>query len=335
MLQTPKDIKFVVVPLVISLIFEGVLALIQFRFFGFKIGVIDSVQSWMVWRSRGTLFHANGFGMYLLLIIPIVFRLTLMAFRSKKRRKGQFYLFVFLLGTAALFTTQNRGSWIGFTFAMITMFIIELYRNRTKMRKILSRLIIPMGIFLLLFIIRYGSFFLNRLIRDDASLQVEERSRMQKDALKVIQKYPVFGVGIMNYIHHNPAGFVHNLYLLITAELGTWGMFCYLWFFFVLYLQTRKADKSSNIYVKNMSMGIETAILGFMVSSLSSPDYLKTFQVGMHVWILAALIAGMNRLSDRYSLQYIEDYFAKKKNVDEDKKQHAIVQVKKIWTSII
>ncbi len=335
MLQTPRDIKFVLLPLVISLIFQGVLALIQFRFWGFKIGVIDGVQSWMVWRSKGTFFHANALGMYLILVVPLAFRLTLMAFRSKKRRKVQFYLFVFILGTAALFATQNRGSWIGFTFAMVAMFLVELYRNRTKMRKILSRLIIPMGIILLIFTIRYGSFFIDRLFRGDASLQVRERTRMQKDAIKVIKQYPVFGVGIMNYIHHNPAGFVHNLYLLITAEIGFWGLFCYLWFFFIIYLQTRKADKSSNIFVKNMSMGIETAILGFMISSLSSPDYLKNFQIGMHVWILAGLIAGMNKLSDKYNPKSVEDYFSKNKEVDEEKKQKAIVQVKKSWSSII
>ena len=203
------------------------------------------------------------------------------------------------------------------------------------MRKILSRLIIPMGIILLIFTIRYGSFFIDRLFRGDASLQVRERTRMQKDAIKVIKQYPVFGVGIMNYIHHNPAGFVHNLYLLITAEIGFWGLFCYLWFFFIIYLQTRKADKSSNIFVKNMSMGIETAILGFMISSLSSPDYLKNFQIGMHIWILAGLIAGMNKLSDKYNPKSVEDYFSKNKEVDEEKKQKAIVQVKKSWSSII
>jgi len=333
-IQKPEDIKFVVLPIAIGLLFEGILGIIQFRFWSFKIGVIDSSQSYMSWRSKGTFFHANAMGLYLLLLIPLAFRQTLLAFRGLKKKKAYAYLIVFLFGCGALFATQNRGSWIGLILAMIIVFIVEFLTNKTRMRKILSRLIIPLAIVLLLFSIRYGSFFHNRLFRDDSAIQMENRKRLQTEAREIIEEYPIFGVGVMNYELHKKGAFVHNLFVLITTELGFWGSFFFLWFLISLYWQIRKGQKSSILYVRNMSLAIQVSLFGFLISSTSSPDYLIDLPVASYLWILAGLVAGMNKVSNKYNPATVKAYLEKKKDIDEGRGKTLVESVKKQWASL-
>ena len=297
-MRKPVDVKFLGNALMFSLIFQGILATLQYKFPDFRFGVIDQNQSWMWWRAKGTFFHPNEMGMYAMMFLPFVARVLFYAIMRQDKKEIWLSGTAFLLGGIALFATGNRGSWAGLVFGMSVMLTYDMFKTGkagTKLKKVLAGLAIPAVLFLFFFAIKYGSVMMDRIFYSDREGIGGDRLRYQEEAIEMIKNYPVTGVGYNNYLYHVDTYFVHNLYLLSAAEIGVPGALSLVGFLVILVGYTIKGMKSKIFYISNLSRGILAGILGFMLASMPGPDFWISHPIQMYFWSLAALQVALLR----------------------------------------
>jgi len=151
--------------------------------------------------------------------------------------------------TASIFFTFSRGAWLGLIVGIITMLAIAVVKkNLLAQKKILEIILISSALIFILFS-QFQNLVLTRL-SNEARLEIKsniERVESYQDSWEVINDNWLFGVGIGNYIveskklevrskNYNKQGYfyqpVHNVFLLIWAEIGIFGLL----FFIVLLL---------------------------------------------------------------------------------------------------
>lgn len=197
-------------------------------------------------RAYGLTAHPNLLGAImtalLLLALPTIVR-------SQGRRRFIWYG-TFLVGLAGLVLTFSRGAGLGFLAGLLTWLLVRDWRSGEK-RQPLSRIsslqplvskylkfILPLLLFIPLLWL-YSDLFLSRLTHLDAPSEAQSLNQRVVDArlaLELISDNPLTGVGLGNYTDAakeiNPAAArVHNVMLLVTAELGFPGLFLLLWLF--------------------------------------------------------------------------------------------------------
>jgi O-antigen ligase len=195
-------------------------------------------------RAYGLTAHPNLLGAILtallLLLLPTVVR-------SQGWRRITWYA-TFLIGLTGLILTFSRGAGLGFLAGLLTWLLLRDWQPDSKGRIIprLSNLqpliakylkfILPLLLFVPLLWI-YSDLFLSRLTHLDAPSEAQSLSQRVDDArlaLQLIAENPLTGVGLGSYTdvakEINPdAARVHNVLLLVTAELGLPGLLLLLW----------------------------------------------------------------------------------------------------------
>lgn len=184
-------------------------------------------------RAYGTFPHPNVLAIYLLLVIPLFFLINL-------RKTGWYYL-ALVLNLVALFLTFSRLAWI---WAGV-LAIVLLWQKRTLLYTICTQKIkkcmpvIFLGTLLCLPFIFSIVFYRFYSLFTDNSITISERWLLNLAAWNMITKHPLLGVGLGNFVlvlrdydfwgislrYQQP---VHNLFLLIAAEIGLGGFFSFL-----------------------------------------------------------------------------------------------------------
>lgn len=194
-----------------------------------------------LFRASGTFSHPNVFAGFLATSLMISYY----CFSSAKHKWGKRILSIFILTEVfTLFLTFSRAGMIAWILGTMTWFGIILFRrtedNRGK-KSLLSLSLVIFGALLptlaLLFNQlqdRGGVFNYNSVARaSDAG-----RIAYQKAAIGMIKEHPLFGVGYNCYTLSSTAnpktGWVHNIYLLIGAEMGLIGLILFGLFLFSL-----------------------------------------------------------------------------------------------------
>ena len=184
-------------------------------------------------RAAGTLPHPNVLGCFLVFALLMTWYLY-----EKTEKKGVMGLCL-VVQIITLFTTYSRSA----IFAFAGASLILLLKNRS----ILKPLIIGTAASVLLFFpqLFYRGGVVSAPSTGPAVHADVMRVSMQEVALRVIQDHPWFGVGFNNYLLAIPSYiqgkevdtiFVHNIYLLIAAEMGLIGLGVFLLFCsYVLY----------------------------------------------------------------------------------------------------
>lgn len=301
------DVELFYKSLFLGLSTTVILALLQYKIRFFYIGFIDiGFNTFMWWRTRSTFFHANGFGMYQMLVLPILFRQILVQFRLKKTRLGTIYTLLFFLASFTLITTQNRGSWVGLAFGMmVTIFFDFFRRSGKKTRKFLLRMLVVILVAGGIAGPKYGVRMYERMFEGKNAISKKSDSRAQYDVDAYIQikAHPLFGVGVRNLTYYSAVIFTHNLYLLMLAETGYPGLFFFLWYLVGFLIEARKGAKSKNFYVADMNMGFLAALLGLLLASYPGPDYGITAQVSSQLWIVGGLSVVLSAIDARSAKQ--------------------------------
>jgi O-antigen ligase len=300
-----KRISYTIVGVVLagSVLFESVVALLQFYSHGSVGGVLyffgertfssltpgianASVNGQLLLRPYGTLPHPNVLAGYLLLSGIFIVSLW--------QRYGTWQRWMVSvslgMGIGALLFSLSRITIL--LFFCLLFFAVFLLIHDTKKRIIvgvvgLSGILGGLGLF--------GTVILNRFA---SSSFIEEsflvRVDLAKNAVWMIQNYPLFGVGSMNFLvrlpaYAHPYSFyqylqpVHNIYLLIAAEIGIIGLGCVLWF---LYKTIRQIQICSAPSVKTMCFLLlgSTLFLGVFdhyFLTLQSGQLLLSFVLGV------------------------------------------------------
>ena len=195
----------------------------------------------LLFRSSGTFSHPNVFAGFLTASLMISYY----CFSSAKKKWGKGIISILILmEVLTLFLTFSRAGMIAWILGTTTWFGIILFKRAEDNhgnKSLLSLSLVIFGALLptlaLLFnqlLDRGGVFNYNTLVRaSDAG-----RMAYQKAAIEMIKENPLLGVGYNCYslspAANSKTGWVHNIYLLIGAEMGLIGLVLFGLFLFSL-----------------------------------------------------------------------------------------------------
>ena len=301
-MESYTDFDWLIKSLCLGLLYPCIYALIQYKVPFLHIGFIDGrFTTFMFWRTRSLFLHANQFGMYQLILLPIIFRQIMIALQRKDKKMMRLMVGLFLLSVFTLYTTGNRGSWVGFAFGMTTVFGIDMFRRgNKKTKRILTRVLSGILVVLVIASARYGQRVVGRFTGEgqiSAAKQAEHRKELNADAYRLLEQYPVTGVGIYNFRYYATVIFTHNLYLLIPSEIGYPGLAFFLWIIFGFLIQGRKAMKHDFYLISNMGSGLLATLFGLLLASYPGPDFWISNQVSSALWIVIGIVISLNRLA--------------------------------------
>ena len=210
-------------------------------------------------RAISTSIDPNAFGglLVILMIIAVAYLF------ASKPIMPRFYLVV-ITGTIALalYLTFSRGSMVGVVVALTAMSLLR-YR----------KLLLYMAIIALLFLIlpqtqMYVTRFIEGLQGNDLATQM--RFGEYKDAMILISRYPLMGVGFTGTPDIDIYVGVSNLYLLIAGHTGVVGLGLFLIVnivFFITVFQ-RWQHMPHGHYLETPLLGYTLAIFGAMVGGI-------------------------------------------------------------------
>jgi len=198
-------------------------------------------ERWL--RAYGGLDHPNILGGVLAVGILLIVFLFLDNKNSElkiKYKKAIFYSLFFIFITA-LFFTFSRGAWLAVLAGGLFMLISFVIKRDLKSQKEMLIAILLSSILIGVLFFQYNELVITRL-GDNSRLEIKsriERVASYNEALQIIKKYPLTGVGLGNYtlalsreipnqesFYYQPT---HNVFLLVCAETGIIGLL-----FFVL-----------------------------------------------------------------------------------------------------
>ena len=204
-------------------------------------------------RAQGTLDHPNHLGIFLVAGLTALTSLYLKA--EKKERILLACLFCLLF--IALITTFSRASL--FTWILACILFSFLLRKR-----VLPALKIILPLFVICALLFYPQMQKRGGLINSTSISQfsnQERITYTKDALTMIKAHPLQGIGFHNYVvrlgefstdphsDHRPL-IVHNIFLLIFAELGLPALLLFLgvWLLLLLRAWKHRGDTTSALW---------------------------------------------------------------------------------------
>ncbi len=293
-IKTPNDFRYLIIFLAFAIIGQSILALIQFKFMGITFGVIDDIRTHLFWRSRGTYRHPNHLGMFNLILIPIVIRGAISGLANKDRILFYICSISTLFGSIALITTYNRGSWIGLAIGICVMIFLDLLTKKSKTKIYATGfLVLALG-FGAVGAIKFGDVIINRVFFDDQEQILEGRQGLEQEGIAVVKQHYLLGVGYANQHYYGAQTFVHNLYILISSEVGIPGFLLFIWFMLEYMKLIRKAYRSKIDFVKNYSHGFVASFVAFIIASIPGPDFWINYGVQLYFWMAIAVIFSLN-----------------------------------------
>jgi hypothetical protein len=249
-------------------------------------------ERWL--RAYGSLPHPNILGG--MLFVGLLFCLYLGVTASKKYERWLAMAGVIIM-TPGLFFTFSRSAWLALILAVIIFAMGVFLQRRSDYWKTFG---VMAGTIFLMMIILTGMWWgaVTTRINADQNLEIaslELRVAFVQQAATIIQQLPWQGTGLGNYtlgvyylVFSDWPGYyyqpVHNLFLLVLAELGIFGIiFWSAWVGLLLYGGVRKL------------IDLKTACLlaifcGFLLIGLVD-HYFWTIYTGMAwFWLIAAFL---------------------------------------------
>lgn len=187
-----------------------------------------SVGGQLILRPYGTFSHPNVLAGFLILYAQLI---TGLLKKSSLRLKNLFLFVIMAVGTISILATFSRPAyyvWLGY----ILLLGWSLYKKQ-------ARFLIPGILSFTILIVFFFPSIVQRLIDlDSSSDSFALRAQLLSASLGMIQSYWALGVGIHNFLPLLPRYLsgatsfallqpVHNIYVLILAETGLFGLFIF------------------------------------------------------------------------------------------------------------
>lgn len=254
----PISIKKLSTTFIASLCIQSIIGLIQFftqqtyaqKFLGLQhhdiwyggtAVLISDTQRWI--RAYGGMSHPNILGG--MLVIGLILTLWIIATRQKNSIKTYIYsLSSIAILSMGIIVTFSRTAWLA---AGISIFIFMLHiHTRTKIKKLIAPLTLISTLFLLFILLLPQLFFARAHDTQTTHNSFGDRKIYFTHARAITLTHPLRGTGIGNYTnsvfdlydHTKPIWYyqpVHNIYFLITAEIGIIGFILLCIFFFTVF----------------------------------------------------------------------------------------------------
>lgn len=206
-----------------------------------------------------------------------------------------------LVSGVALVFTFSRNPWVATFIAMVFIFIFRPPRFK--------KIGLWTGIILLIIIMASGLISLGMkdtrqsILKRATNLWDQERIYMWQGGLKIIEHYPVWGVGLKNidkvYPQYAPPearwtqgwGELHNNFIQIAAERGLLALAVFLWliigyfiYTFRFYWKIRSEGSLSSI----LTLGFLAAFIGFVITGLTEYNFGDS-EIVMMLWFIMGL----------------------------------------------
>jgi O-antigen ligase len=256
-------------------------------------------------RAYGLVPHPNILAAILMLAIFGLAYLFIKNYEKLNISKKAAFGLVFVLLSGILFFTFSRVvTLIGLGFFIVWLLVIY-WRQAESRRPVIFTLIL---LFLIGFLLSAAYFPYISARYDVAALgksqAVSLRVFYDQVAWQLFKGSPLLGIGQGNFVWTfiRPAVFenwvyqpVHNIYLLIAAEIGILGLFAFLWFLFKImrsiYME-RKAIKDRLALYCLLGIFVFFLAIGFF------DHFLWDLQQGqLMFWIVLGIIAGLGPYS--------------------------------------
>ncbi|MBP9855446.1 MAG: O-antigen ligase family protein [Candidatus Omnitrophica bacterium] len=262
-------------------------------------------------RLSSAFRHPNDFASYLIVVIPILISLSVVQFLNLKDMKMGFVKFegffnsvkflticfiLAIVSTISLGLTYSRAGWLA-----CGLCLFFLVYKRPKLLAVYCALgILFLGIFTVKMVhertTNIGGSYKNALFN------VSDRDNNWREALGMIKKNPVFGVGLNNYTlvatleKFRRPEYPHNCYLQITAEMGIVGLIAFIWVLWTLYkvslIYLRQLKDSLNYH---LLLGAMVGLGAFLVQSFFDTNFYST-QLSALMWLTVGLILAIPKI---------------------------------------
>jgi O-antigen ligase len=313
-IKKQSQLQKIVLLFAISSIFESLLAIAQyvhqgslnglFYFFGERTftgmtpGIANaSINGVLVLRPYGTFSHPNVLAGYLLIVMVLVWSFLL----TKKQLSVRIFAFLSLLiNSVALLLTFSRVAILLWGVLIIIVLVRTfLQKLKTYRAKLTASVLILCGMTLLSFFPLMHELFSRFAQTSLIDESVTERTELLKTAFMMIRQHPVFGVGLYNFIPAMaplqkplPLGLylqpVHNIFVLVAAEIGFIGLGLFVWLLGVSVMRIRKQESGikGTLYV----------LLFIILTTGMFDHYWLTLQQGQ---LLFATVLGLSWVQKR------------------------------------
>lgn len=237
-----SDTKCILVALLSGLFLQGILGLYQ-EWTGQPLGLWFLGETsrirglrldlGLVARPQGTLGHPNDYAVYLEMLLPLA--LVLLFAKIKPLYKLLIGL-TFCVGAVVLVLSLSRAGWWGFGLGMVVMLLLFLTRRSVIQPQRGSSPLVWVVPILLVIAFAFSGLVSSRLRSSDRGA-LASRFFLMRGAIAMIWDHPLLGVGLNNYALVMPrynigGGYVtdvHNIFLLIAAEVGLVGLAAFVW----------------------------------------------------------------------------------------------------------
>ncbi len=220
--------------------------------------VVQLQNGLRILRAYGTLPHPNILGGFTLISLLGPASLFL-----ANRKTNYAALILFVLGIILTGLTFSRSAWLG----LVAFLVVLLWSSKHLDRKKLFLLIATSIATIILTLYPLRDLLFTRI--SNSSIQTEQisalgRSWLTDQAIGVIHEHPLTGVGIGSFIlelsKHAVEGAiiepVHNLFLLISAELGIIGLLALISLLVAIALQIIKVRTPQAILASGALAGL-------------------------------------------------------------------------------
>jgi len=273
------------------------------------VGPNGQTERWL--RSYGALDHPNMLGGWLALGLLLAAYWFANLYRQGYSRPKEIGLsFALIIASAGLFVSFSRASLVGAAIGLLLMFLTNL----EQWRRYLAAAAIIAGTGLIL-IMPYGYLYQSRLsaLEDtDVGSRLEikslaDRATYLRDAKALIARHPLWGVGAGNYglavarditpkqlsYRYQP---VHNVFLLVLAEIGLIGLAAWL-----LLLGRLAWDSLRHLSKPDHALSLSILILLFTLMFFD--HWLWSLHFGiLFFWLAVGLIIKLNQATLIFSL---------------------------------
>lgn len=220
--------------------------------------VIELPDGLRVLRAYGTLPHPNVLAGFVLILL-----LGPVSFFMNKEKPNNLGLLLLVPGIALLALTFSRSAWL----ALIVFSLVLIWKSKYLDRKRLVILLTVSALSFILALLPYRQLVAARTI--NTTSHAEEfsfigRAWLNQEAMQMIGEHPLGGVGIGSFMIRLAArageGYViepvHNIFLLVGAELGIPGMLIMLAFAASFAYRLFKTQDQNAILVSATIMGL-------------------------------------------------------------------------------
>ncbi|MEC9374091.1 MAG: O-antigen ligase family protein, partial [Planctomycetota bacterium] len=241
----------------------------------------DLQQEWH--RARGTLGHPNILAPWLMLLAPAFLAMSTVI----RDRALQLVCFtVGAVGLVGVAFTLSRAAWAVAFVQMCILAAALTWMGALKARQTLG-IAVVVGLAGVLATAPFIDTLVERVTRDFVA-SVDFRAEYNEDALAIFMKSPAIGVGPNNFVHYLPEydptindfleeantvrklvnirviAAVHNMYLLLLAEIGILGIAAFFVFIAGALHRGMRAVANTSGPLQMASLGLTIGILGVM-----------------------------------------------------------------------